>query len=436
MHRVEVDKIKVNNVIEFHEDDVTSAEGWQNNYVHFDKDLKRYTTLTYDEKTGFYTLPSNAWWTIDYKDKEDLRNYPHRKELKFSATLRKNQQEVVDTFLTTSSGIPRSGIVNAPPAWGKTFVGTYLISKAKTRCLILVHTKLLFRQWEKELKEHIPDIDIGLIGDGTYKIRDVTIGLYISVRNRVEKLQNEFGLVIVDESHHAPADTFQITLGSLNAKVKIGMTATMVRKDGKHIILPEYFTSFVSSGTIESVYNITYQVHNTPFKFEGYGPPKKWWAKELTKLGANKKYLEYIAAIAREDIKAGRTILIIGARLNMLHSLHSMIKTSVLLVGSTKENERVEILENIGKKYNTVLSTTIFDEGVSAHILDTIYFVSPFNNIPLLTQRVGRIEREHLDKKTPLIRDFWLQGMMLYNQQLKRLNYYEEKGYINVGMDN
>jgi len=94
----------------------------------------------------------------------------------------------------------------------------------------------------------------------------------------------------------------------------------------------------------------------------------------------------------------------------------------VLLVGATKNRD--EILNNAGTKYSAILTTKIFDEGISCHRLDTIYFTCPNNNAAKLEQRIGRIQREHPDKKAPLIVDFWLTGAIVQAQQRNRLEWY------------
>lgn len=101
----------------------------------------------------------------------------------------------------------------------------------------------------------------------------------------------------------------------------------------------------------------------------------------------------------------------------MLKDLNKMIPNSVLMIGSTKEDDRKDALENVGNKYKCVLSTKLFDEGISCHRLDTLFLTCPSNNPIKLEQRIGRIIREHPDKQRPLIIDFWLRGPIVGKQQ-------------------
>ena len=105
-------------------------------------------------------------------------------------------------------------------------------------------------------------------------------------------------------------------------------------------------------------------------------------------------------------MSGGRCILILGERLDWLRELNKIIPDSVLLIGETGEEQRKEILDNVGPKYKVVLTTKLFDEGISCHRLDTLFLVFPSNNPIKLEQRIGRIIREHPDKNVLLFVTF------------------------------
>jgi superfamily II DNA or RNA helicase len=51
-------------------------------------------------------------------------------------------------------------------------------------------------------------------------------------------------MILVDEAHLCPADMFSTALNSINAKIKIGISATPKRKDGKHVFLNRFLFTF------------------------------------------------------------------------------------------------------------------------------------------------------------------------------------------------
>jgi superfamily II DNA or RNA helicase len=149
----------------------------------------------------------------------------------------------------------------------------------------------------------------------------------------------------------------------------------------------------------------------------------------MNKLCADDNYLDLIASKAIQYIKQGRCPLIIGDRVDMLKKLQKMIPHSICVIGESDKSIREDALANLGKTYKSILTTKLFDEGISCHRLDTLFFTCPSNNNVQWEQRIGRIERLHPDKQFPLIVDFWLSGNVVSRQQVGRLAWYKQRGY-------
>jgi len=170
-------------------------------------------------------------------DKADLR------EIKLTgvlAKLRNYQNDGWQKFL-------QYGAVGIywPFGQGKTVFGIYAIANLKGKKLIVVPTVMLKEQWEERLQKWL---DIGLRAD----IEVITYHAW----ERVNK--NEYMLVIFDESHRLPANTFS-RLASIRAKYRIGLSATPKREDGREsyiMALTGYpvgvdWTEFVRTGRIK-----------------------------------------------------------------------------------------------------------------------------------------------------------------------------------------
>jgi superfamily II DNA or RNA helicase len=390
---------------------------------------EKFSTL--EEHEDYFTIPSNAYHKLEWESLVDNRAYKVLpKELTFMGTLRPNQVKVVNEV--TVDNRPRSAIIEAPCSFGKTFVGCYLLAQANVKSLILVNTVMLATQWKNELAKLIPDATIGLIGDGDYTIGDITIGIYKSVLNKIDNVKDIFSLVIIDECHHIGAQMFTNVLHHINAKIKIGLSATPSRRDGRHVIFPDFFTPLkvVGEDDEQAINDIKVSIITTdiPFKVSHYNV-KKYWGKALTKLASDTPYLNLIAGEATRQIHNNRCILILADRIEMLQNLNKLIPQSVIIMGSTSNSARDEILNNAGIKYKCLLSTTLFDEGISCHRLDTLYLVSPCSGTNRVKQRIGRIQRHHPDKEDPLVMDFWLKGPVVESQQKSRKLWYLENGY-------
>jgi DNA excision repair protein ERCC-3 len=173
---------------------------------------------------------------------EDLAGYtpgtPHPIELNNSAwNLRDYQQKAIDRFWSGGSGV-----VVLPCGAGKTLVGAGAMSVAKTNTLILVTNTVSARQWKQELlsRTTLKEDEIGEYSGSIKEIKPITIATYqiLTTKKKSEFTHlsllnaNDWGLIIYDEVHLLPAPIFKMT-AELQARRRLGLTATLVREDGK-----------------------------------------------------------------------------------------------------------------------------------------------------------------------------------------------------------
>lgn len=427
--RYTIKKATISDKITFHESDILDGSALDLKYVLFTYNLGSdfYTTLEYDKDTGICEVPSGSWNKLNILELEDKRFVGPEYPFSCDIELKPQQQEIADKLLQPPKLY--GGLIQAPCGFGKTYLGTYIIGNYKKPALIVCHTKLLAYQWIDVLSKHVSGTDIGMIGDGKENIQPITVGIYKSLLTRLDKIKDKFEVMFVDESHLCVADTFSKVVNGINCKTKIALTATPTRKDGLHVALPDYFSCnhLVAKDTEKITPHVEVQKTTVPFRVI---QPKRDWTKQLTKLSSNEPYLNLIAEKAINKIAYGRCILILSERIDMLESLKLKIPKSVLLVGKTSNEQREQILSGAGTKYDAILSTKIFDEGISCHRLDTLFLTCPNNNPAKLEQRIGRIQREHPEKKYPLIVDFWVQGPIVLRQQMNRLEWYKKQNFI------
>ena len=305
-----------------------------------------------------------------------------------------------------------------------------MVCKANDTTLILVHTKLLMEQW-KDLFIECTGYEPGIIGDGVFNLKEVTIGLYISVNNRIDQIKEYFGRIIVDEVHRCGAELFADTLNSLPARHKDGMSATPNRRDGKHVLFQDFFgPKYVEAEEYRDLLIPTVDIKQVPIKFPVLNPTKDW-AKALTKVYSDEKYLDAIINNTKDLLDEGRNCLLLGIRTEALAYLQTKIPRSLVLDGTVKKKEdRANILARVGKDINCLLSTTIFDEGLSCHILDTLILTEPVGkNFAKLEQRIGRIQREHPDKQPICLQVYWLQNKILEGQQKVEYMWYQHNKF-------
>jgi DNA excision repair protein ERCC-3 len=152
-------------------------------------------------------------------------------------TLRPYQSQAADSFWHGGSGV-----VVLPCGAGKTIVGAAAMARASATTLILVTNTVAARQWRDELIKRTtltPD-EIGEYSGIKKQIRPVTVATYQVITTRrggvhphLELLDaRDWGLIIYDEVHLLPAPVFRMTAG-LQARRRLGLTATLVREDGR-----------------------------------------------------------------------------------------------------------------------------------------------------------------------------------------------------------
>ena len=151
--------------------------------------------------------------------------------------LRPYQSEAAESFWHGGSGV-----VVLPCGAGKTLVGAAAMAHAQATTLILVTNTVSARQWKDELVRRTsltPD-EIGEYSGSVKEIRPVTIATYqvLTARRKgayphLELLDaRDWGLIVYDEVHLLPAPIFRMT-ADLQARRRLGLTATLVREDGR-----------------------------------------------------------------------------------------------------------------------------------------------------------------------------------------------------------
>lgn len=135
-----------------------------------------------------------------------------------------------------------SGVVVLPCGAGKTIVGAAAMSVAKTNTLILVTNTVSARQWKTELLKRttLTEDEIGEYSGSAKEVKPVTIATYqiLTTKRKNEYAHlsllnaNDWGLIVYDEVHLLPAPIFKMT-ADLQARRRLGLTATLVREDGK-----------------------------------------------------------------------------------------------------------------------------------------------------------------------------------------------------------
>jgi len=138
-----------------------------------------------------------------------------------------HQQQALDAWIKNQ----RRGVIVLPTGSGKTFVAVMAIDERPRSSLIVVPTLDLLHQWY-DLLEAAFACPIGIIGGGYHELCTFTVTTYDSAYIHMDRLGNRFGLVVFDECHHLPSESYAMAARCCLAPFRMGLTATPERADG------------------------------------------------------------------------------------------------------------------------------------------------------------------------------------------------------------
>src|SRR6478672_6236483 len=262
--------------------------------------------------------------------------------------LRPYQQHAVDGFWHGGSGV-----VVLPCGAGKTLVGAGAMAAAKATTLILVTNTVSARQWKDELikRTSLTEQEIGEYSGARKEIRPVTIATYQVLTTRRKGVYSHFdlldardwGLVVYDEVHLLPAPVFKFT-ADLQARRRLGLTATLVREDGREsdvfsLIGPKRFDApwkeIEAQGYIAPADCVEVRVNLTDSERLAYATAEQEEKYRFCATTATKR--KVTEALVRRF--AGQQILVIGQYIDQLDELGEHLDAPVIK-GETSNAQR------------------------------------------------------------------------------------------------
>jgi superfamily II DNA or RNA helicase len=341
----------------------------------------------------------------------------------FKFDLRRSQKDVYDE-------IEDNAIINAWVSWGKTFTGLAIAGKLGQKTLVVTHTVPLRNQWAKEVKK-VFGIEAGIIGSGRFELdAPIVIGNTQTLYRNIDKIRKEFGTIILDEMHHVSSPTFSKILDTNYCRYKIGLSGTIERKDGKHVVFRDYFGSKLFQPPKENYMTPTVHLVHSEIRFmDGAKIP---WANRVSALSNDEEYRHTIAMLAAAYAARGHKVLVVSDRVSFLKSCAELTgDKAVCVTGEVSHEDREVLVDEILYGDANVLYGTqaIFSEGISVDTLSCLILATPVNNEPLLTQLVGRVIRKKEGKIDPVVVDIQLRGKTAQRQASNRVGFYMKQDW-------
>lgn len=234
--------------------------------------------------------------------------------------------------------------------------------------------------------------------------------------------------ILVSNCHHVPSTTFTETVDKLKARYRIGLSGTLQRKDGKHLMFKDYFGDKVIQPPQSNTLTPRVRIVKTGITLK----PGATWVEKITELANDDSYQRVVAAIALRQISAGHQVLVIADRVEFLRKVSYYVgETCVLVTGETSFEQRQTAKQQLLSREKMCIagSRQIFSEGISINSLSCVILAVPMSNDSLLEQIIGRIQRLYEGKLDPLVIDLNFQGFADKKQNNDRLGFYLRKGW-------
>lgn len=414
-------------------------------YIHLPRGCAEKLTAQLDSAEIPYTI-------------SDERQGGRKINAAFKGTLYPQQAKAAAKMLARDTGV-----LCAATAFGKTAVGAYLVAQRKVNTLVLVHNAEIMKNWVEDFEkflqidEELPEY---ITPKGRYKRRKSVIGTLSGGRSTlggildiamitslgqgdtVNELVKNYGMVIMDECHHAGAAIAEDVLNTVNAKYVYGLTATPKRDDGQEQKI------FMQFGPIRYRYTAKDRAAAQNVRHFVYPRFTRLFVPNPNKLSYNQARRAVVESDVRNEqiladvtacLQAGRTPLVLTKEKEHAAFLYEHIKPKAdhifLLQGgsSAKQKEELRTQMRAVPPTESVVLVAIgqyIGEGFNFPRLDTMMLTMPISWQGNVEQYAGRLHRDYEGKQDVIIYDYVDAHIrVLESMYYKRLRTYKRIGY-------
>ena len=338
----------------------------------------------------------------------------------------------------------RRGVVVLPTGSGKSYLALMAIAEVGRSTLVVAPTIDLMNQWYDLLSLSF-DWEIGILGGGYHDVQDLTVTTYDSAYMHMDRYGNLFGLIVFDEVHHLPGETYSHAAEFAIAPYRLGLTATPEREDGRHVLLDDLVGPVVyergireMAGAYLSEYNVErMEVQMVAEERAVYEAARAEFTEFLERknlrLGSRDGWQKFVQLSARSS--DGRRAMLAYRRYRRV-ALGTAVKLRILerllkrhpkdrvliftndnetvytisreflipaITHQTRTKERKEILEKFNQgAYLAIVASRVLNEGVNVPEANVAVVLSGSGSIREHVQRLGRILRRREGKEAIL----------------------------------
>ena len=345
----------------------------------------------------------------------------HQKEaLKALEKMRANRETIALLYHATGTGKTVTAVMDAKRCGG--------------RVLFLAHTQELVNQAADTFRRLWPEVTVGRYMEAIKESdAHVVCGSIQSVALHLDAFKdNDFDYLIIDEAHHASADTYQKVLAYFKPEFTLGLTATPERTDDNQVIL-DIFKNTAHKLDIQTAVEIgelvpirCIRIHTnidlTKVRFNSVqynirDLESKIYVPERNKLIVD-TWLQYV--------RDKRTV-VFCASVKHAEQIAEMFREAGVkaasVSGGMKQSERKEFQDKfVNREIQVLCACDLLNEGWDCPETEVLFMARPTMSKVLYTQQLGRGMRLFEGKESLMVFDF-VDNASQYNmpQSLHRL---------------
>lgn len=417
----------------------------------FDKCIGTFETYWNDSEFKLYdpnekehlrrAIQSARILSNDFKERE------RKKIFEFDIKPYTFQEEILDELEAERIIHDRyKNLIVAATGTGKTVISAFDYKRfrkknpKKDRLLFVAHRQEILEQSIDCFRRVLKDENFGDLWVGNHRPEQGHADhLFISIQSFNSRSIDElvepdyFDFIIIDEFHHAAADSYQIILDYFTPKILLGLTATPERMDGKSIV-DLYFDGFIAAEIrLREAINrkllcpFQYFVVTDPINLSNLTWSRGGYKIEdledlyVIKKGKNRRARAILNATIDyvDDIK---NVQGIGFCVSVKHA-HFMADffnnqgvSSIALDGTSPEDLRYSAKSKLNNRdINFIFVVDLYNEGIDIPDVNTVLFLRPTKSLTIFLQQLGRGLRLSEGKECLTVLDFVGQAHRNYN---------------------
>lgn len=313
-------------------------------------------------------------------------------------------------------------LVIASTGTGKTYMSAFDIREFNPKkALFIVHREDILRKAMSDYAKVIKDKSMGLFTGSKKEYDSDFLFATIQTMSRYFKefREDHFDYIVIDEAHHAAAETYTRVLEYFKAKFVLGMTATPERSEGADI-----YSIFDNNIALEvRLSDALEEDLVTPFHYFGITDIDGVNLRDIdlnniaeitNRLKVNER-VEYIIEKMKFYGFDGEYLKAIGFCISKEHARYMEKEfnkrgiNSIALTSDDSVDDRAKVikrLENDNDALEVIFTVDLFNEGIDIPSINTVLMLRPTNSSIIFIQQLGRGLRKYKDKEFLTVLDF------------------------------